>query len=83
MEIFSKKIQYFLMCANERSVRGAARRLGVTPAALSTAISGLEKELALELFHRNNRGLTLTEKGAALYGALSSRQQQEGCPCGH
>jgi DNA-binding transcriptional LysR family regulator len=49
----------------------AARELGVTQAAVSRQIHGLEQELGLALFHRLHRGVELTERGQVLSGVLA------------
>ena len=41
----------------------AARKLYLSPQALSSAIAGLERELGFELFYRQRIGVTLTEEG--------------------
>jgi DNA-binding transcriptional LysR family regulator len=41
----------------------AAHRLGLSPAAISRAISGLEKQLGVELLQRTTRHVRLTEAG--------------------
>lgn len=51
--------------AGARSIRGGARELGVSPSALSHAISSLESRLRVRLFHRSTRSVTLTDEGAA------------------
>jgi len=55
----------FVRVAEEGSFRGAAVRLGVTPAAVSKAIARLERELGAALFQRTSRTVTLTPEGAA------------------
>ena len=42
----------------------AARRLSITPAAVSRNVATLERNLGVRLFHRSTRKLTLTEAGA-------------------
>ncbi|MCB1387727.1 MAG: LysR family transcriptional regulator [Rhodobacteraceae bacterium] len=42
----------------------AARELGVTPAAVTAHLKTLEQALGVTLFHRNPRGVTLTDLGA-------------------
>jgi DNA-binding transcriptional LysR family regulator len=46
------------------SLTGAARRLGMTPSAVSQHLRQLEGALGLALLHRSTRKLTLTEAGA-------------------
>ena len=58
------------------SFSAAARRLGVTPSAVSRQVSQLEEELGARLFHRTTRKQVLTEAGD-LYYAYASRIAQE------
>ncbi|MGZ3426173.1 MAG: LysR family transcriptional regulator, partial [Polyangia bacterium] len=55
----------FVATAEARSFRGAARQLGVTPSAVSKAISRLETELGVRLLQRTSRSVTLTVEGDA------------------
>lgn len=45
----------------------AATRLGVPRSTVSRALSGLERALKIELFHRTTRQVEATEEGKALY----------------
>jgi DNA-binding transcriptional LysR family regulator len=56
----------FITIAEERSFRAAARRLGVSPPALSHAIRNLEENLNVRLFNRTTRSVALTEAGEHL-----------------
>lgn len=49
------------------SMSAAARRLGMTPSAVSQIVGNLEREMGVRLFHRSTRKLTLTEAGARCY----------------
>lgn len=53
----------FVAIAEESSVRRAAVRLGVSPAAVSKALLALEAELGVTLFVRGPRAVTLTREG--------------------
>jgi DNA-binding transcriptional LysR family regulator len=55
----------FVLVVEERSMKRAARRLGVSPAAISKAIRALEERLAVRLLARSARGVALTREGAA------------------
>lgn len=49
------------------SMSAAARRLGLTPSAVSQIISALERQSGVNLLHRSTRRLTLTEAGERCY----------------
>ncbi|QDQ26868.1 LysR family transcriptional regulator [Chitinimonas arctica] len=49
------------------SMSAAARRLGLTPSAVSQTISALERQSGVNLLHRSTRRLTLTEAGERCY----------------
>ncbi len=55
----------FVIAAKHGSFSKAADELHVTPAAISQQIRQLEDLLDVQLFHRMNRGLTLTDSGQA------------------
>ena len=55
----------FVATAEARSFRGAARQLGVTPSAVSKAISRLEAQLGVRLLQRTSRSVKLTVEGDA------------------
>lgn len=57
----------FVATAEARSLTGAARRLGVTPSAVSKAIARLEAELGARLLNRTARTVTLTDEGTLFY----------------
>ncbi len=54
----------FLAVAEERSFTRAAKRLGVTPSALSHAIRELEERLGVRLLARTTRSVAPTDAGA-------------------
>lgn len=60
----------FEAAARHVGFKAAARELNVTPAAISHQVKALETELRCLLFHRNHRGVELTETGAYLLVAL-------------
>ena len=59
-----------LAVAEERSFTGAAKRLGVTPSALSHAIRGLEERFGMRLLARTTRSVAPTDAGAQLIARL-------------
>lgn len=58
-------LKAFEAAARHLSVKKAAAEMNVTPAAVSHQIKGLEDFLGIQLFHRRNRTLILTEAGRA------------------
>lgn len=56
----------FVTVAEERSFTKAAKRLGVTPSALSHAMRGLEESLGVRLLARTTRSVTPTAAGEQL-----------------
>ena len=56
----------FLIAAEERSFTKAAKRLGVSPSAVSHAIRGLEESLGVRLLSRTTRNVAPTEAGQEL-----------------
>ena len=56
-------LESFVRSAECGSFSLAARRLGLTPAAVSRNVAQLEKNLGVRLFQRSTRGLTTTEAG--------------------
>ena len=56
----------FVASADEGSFSAAARRLGITPAAVSKSVARLETGLGVRLFQRSTRSLSLTEEGERL-----------------
>ena len=69
----------FVLSAELGSFSAAARRLGLTPAAVSKNVARLEASLGLRLFQRSTRRLTLTEGGERFLqqvkGALATLQE--------
>ncbi len=66
----SSYLDAFIAAADEHSFSAAARRLGVTPAAVSKSVARLEARLGVRLFQRSTRSLALTTDGARLYGQV-------------
>lgn len=72
-------LESFVQSAEGGSFSAAARRLGLTPAAVSKNVARLEARLGVRLFQRSTRRLTLTEAGerflAQVGGALETLQE--------
>ena len=60
----------FLAIAEERSFTKAAKRLGVSPSAMSHAIRGLEEDIGVRLLSRTTRSVAPTEAGEQLVARL-------------
>jgi DNA-binding transcriptional LysR family regulator len=60
----------FLAVAEERSFTKAAKRLGVSPSALSHAMRGLEERLGVRLLSRTTRSVAPTEAGQQFIARL-------------
>ncbi|MET0387754.1 MAG: LysR family transcriptional regulator [Polyangiales bacterium] len=65
-------IESFVRSAEAGSFSAAARRLGVTPAAVSKNVAKLEGRLGVRLFQRTTRSLRLTEPGERFLRDASS-----------
>src|SRR3546814_14370047 len=59
-------LEIFCCVAQERSISGAAARLGRVQSNVSTRLKQLEEMLGAVLFVSTRRGLTLTEAGRTL-----------------
>jgi LysR family transcriptional regulator, cell division regulator len=59
-------LKIFIKIAEEGSISRAAERLDYVQSNVTARIRKLEYELCVPLFHRHPKGVTLTEKGAAL-----------------
>lgn len=66
----------FINVVREGSFTRAAARLGVTPSALSHAISGLEAGIGVQLLTRTTRNISLTEAGRRLFLNVSTRLEE-------
>lgn len=60
-------LESFVRAAETKSFSEAARRLGISSAAVSKNVARLEANLGTRLFHRSTRSLTLTEAGELFY----------------
>ncbi|MDH0289447.1 LysR family transcriptional regulator [Pseudomonas sp. GD04087] len=86
-------IECFVRSAEAGSFAAAARRLGLTPAAVSKNVARLENNLGVRLFQRSTRSLALTESGerfldeasgglASLQSAIANLASTDGQPSG-
>lgn len=62
----SDDLAFFLTLATAQTMADAARRLDVTPSAVTQRLSGLEKRLGLGLIDRSGRRMALTDEGEML-----------------
>jgi DNA-binding transcriptional LysR family regulator len=63
-------LECFVRSAETRGFSAAARRLSLTPAAVSRNVATLERNLGVRLFQRSTRKLTLTEAGERFLAAI-------------
>ncbi len=61
-----RRLKYFLVTAEERSISRAAEKLHITQPPLTRYIQSLEEELGVQLFTRTSTGVELTQAGTAL-----------------
>jgi DNA-binding transcriptional LysR family regulator len=61
-----RQLRYFTVLAETRNFHRAAERLHMSQPPLTVAIRKLEEELGTKLFHRDARGVRLTEAGQAV-----------------
>ena len=66
--------QIFKTVAEAGSFHKAADLIGLTPSAISHAVSSMEKELGFSIFTRKKAGVTLTSYGAAGCGGVQRPQ---------
>lgn len=69
-------LESFVRSAETGGFSAAARRLSLTPAAVSRNVATLERNLGVRLFHRSTRKLTLTDAGERFL--LEIRENLEG-----
>ncbi|NGZ85907.1 LysR family transcriptional regulator [Duganella aceris] len=92
METLSN-LESFVRSAESASFSAAARRLALTPAAVSRNVAQLERNLGVRLFQRSTRGLKLTEEGErfllavgggldSIQGAIAEATANKGEPAG-
>lgn len=62
------QLTYAITVANATSMNEAAKKLFLSQPSLSAAIRDLEDEIGVKLFHRTNRGISLTLEGEEFIG---------------
>jgi len=63
----SGELEIFVLVAEQGSLSAAARRLGVSPSAVSKAMARLEARLGVQLLQRSTRRVQLTAEGVQYY----------------
>ena len=63
-------LRFFVTITDSGSLAEAARRLDVTPSAVSQRLRHLESRLGMQLAHRSTRRFTLTEEGALFHAGV-------------
>ncbi|UAB79684.1 LysR family transcriptional regulator [Erythrobacter sp. SCSIO 43205] len=66
---------YFMAVARHRSFRKAAQEMGVTPSAVSHALTALEERRGVRLLNRTTRSVTLTAAGEDLFQTIAEPLQ--------
>src|SRR5258708_28408207 len=69
-------LESFVRSAESGGFSIAARRLSLTPAAVSRNVAMLERNLGVRLFHRSTRKLTLTEAGERFLHAIRDNLEE-------
>jgi DNA-binding transcriptional LysR family regulator len=77
MTAFSRELRSFLQIAGERSIRGAAEKLNISPSALSRQVQMLERDFGVPLMVRMPQGIELTAQGNALLKVAEGWLRQE------
>jgi len=67
---------FFDALISARSITGAAHRVGISPSAMSHALSRLRQTFNDELLERTGRGMVPTQRALDLWGSLSGALQQ-------
>ena len=62
------QLRYVIAAADIGSMNEAAKKLFISQPSLSQALRELEREIGIEIFLRNNRGVILTEEGKEFLG---------------
>ncbi len=70
------QLKYAIEVSNSSSFNEAAKNLFISQPSLSAAIKDLEEELGITLFHRTNRGVTVTPEGKEFIGYARQVSEQ-------
>src|SRR5947199_10393830 len=68
-------LESFVRSAETASFSAAARRLGLTPAAVSRNVAKLQRNLGVRLFHRRTPKLTPRDSGERFLLAIKDRAE--------
>lgn len=71
-------LKAFVATIEEGSLRGAARRLGVSQPALTKMVREMERELATSLLARSTTGVVATAQGMVLYDSAVATERELG-----
>ena len=70
-----QQITYALTIAKTKSMNKAAEQLFISQPSMTSAIRELEQEIGITIFHRSNRGMTVTPEGAEFLSYVSQINQ--------
>ncbi|MEM9104276.1 MAG: LysR family transcriptional regulator [Pseudomonadota bacterium] len=70
-----RRLAYFEAIAQAGSIRGAARRMGLSVPVLSLSLAELEQELGVTLATRSTRRMELTSAGREVFGKASEMME--------
>ena len=77
LRVTLRQLEYLVAVGEEGSIAQAAQRLHVSAPSISAAISQLEAELGVQLFHRRHaQGLALTPSGHLILAAARDALRQ-------
>ena len=63
-----QQLRYVVMVAETGTITEAANKLYISQPSLTIAIHELEKEMNLVIFHRTNKGISLSKEGDDFLG---------------
>ncbi len=78
MSLLSNNLDAFIAVAEEGSVQGASKKLGLTQTGVTQRIKALERELEMTLFTRSRKGMRPTAEGEMLLRHASKVVEMEG-----